>query len=68
MTRNVLALLKEPPVAIGESVMSSQDAILALSEPTQRPLLAGPELEHRDALRFYWHDVGWGKRLILATV
>ena len=41
MTRKVLALLKEPPVGIGDSVISSQGAILALGEPTQRTLLAG---------------------------
>ena len=65
MTRNVPALLKEPPVAMGKLVISSQDAILTLSEPTQRSLLAGPESEYRDALHFYWHDLDCGRWLIL---
>ena len=65
MTRNVPALLKDAPVAIGKLVISSQDAILTLRELTRRSLLAAPELEHRDALRFYRYDVDYGRWLIL---
>ena len=38
---------------------------LALREPTQRSLFADPELDYREAVRFYQHDVDWANRLIL---
>ena len=55
------------PVAlhIHERVAAQAILKLALREPTQRSLFADPELDYRDALRFYQHDVDWANRLIL---
>lgn len=55
------------PVALHIHERVSAQAILklALREPAQRSLFADPELEYRDALRFYQHDVDWANRLIL---
>jgi hypothetical protein len=45
----------------------SAQAILKLAqrEPLQRSLFADPELEYRQAVQFYQHDVAWANRLIL---
>ena len=55
------------PVALHIHERVSAQAILklALREPTQRSLFADPEMEYREAVRFYQHDVDWANRLIL---
>ncbi len=55
------------PVAlhIHERVSSQAIVKLALREPLQRSLFADPELEYRQAVQFYQHDVDWANRLIL---
>jgi len=55
------------PVAlhIHERVAAQAILKLALREPAQRSLFADPELDYREALRFYQHDVAWANRLIL---
>jgi adenine-specific DNA-methyltransferase len=55
------------PVALHIHERVSAQAILklALRAPAQRSLFADPELDYRDALRFYQHDVDWANRLIL---
>ncbi len=55
------------PVALHIHERVSAQAILklALREPTQRSLFADPELDYRDAVHFYQHDVDWANRLIL---
>ena len=50
---------------IHERVSAQAILKLALREPTQRSLFADPEMEYRDAVRFYQHDVDWANRLIL---
>jgi adenine-specific DNA-methyltransferase len=55
------------PVALHIHERVSTQAILKLAarEPIQRSLFADPELEYREAVRFYEHDVDWTNRLIL---
>jgi adenine-specific DNA-methyltransferase len=55
------------PVALHIHERVSTQAILKLAarEPMQRSLFADPELEYREAVRFYEHDVDWTNRLIL---
>ncbi len=68
MTRSIPALLKEPPDDIGESVVSSNDAVLVPGEPMQRSLSATRSRNvatHYTSLHFYQHDVDWANRPIL---
>jgi adenine-specific DNA-methyltransferase len=55
------------PVALHIHERVSAQAILKLAarEPVQRDMFADPELEYREAVRFYEHDVDWTNRLIL---
>ena len=55
------------PVAlhIHERVSAQAIVKLALREPLQRALFADPELDYRQAVQFYQHDVDWANRLIL---
>lgn len=55
------------PVALHIHERISAQAILKLAqrEPMQRSLFADPELEYRQAIQFYKHDVDWANRLIL---
>jgi adenine-specific DNA-methyltransferase len=55
------------PVALHIHERVSAQAILKLAQrqPIQRSLFADPELEYRQAVQFYQHDVDWANRLIL---
>ncbi|MBN1888797.1 MAG: site-specific DNA-methyltransferase [Thermoflexales bacterium] len=55
------------PVALHIHERVSTHAILKLvqREPLQRCLFADPELDYRQAVQFYRHDVDWANRLIL---
>ncbi len=55
------------PVALHIHERVSAQAIINMAqrEPLQRSLFADPELEYREAVRFYQHDVDWANRLIL---
>jgi adenine-specific DNA-methyltransferase len=55
------------PVALHIHERVSTQAILKLAqrEPLQRSLFADPELEYRQAVQFYQHDMDWANRLIL---
>ena len=55
------------PVALHIHERVSAQAIIKLAqrEPLQRSLFADPELEYRQAVQFYQHDVDWANRLIL---
>lgn len=55
------------PVALHIHERLSTQAILKLAQrqPLQRSLWADPELEYRQAVQFYQHDVDWANRLIL---
>lgn len=55
------------PVALHIHERVSAQAILKLAQraPMQRSLFADPELEYRQAIQFYEHDVDWANRLIL---
>jgi adenine-specific DNA-methyltransferase len=55
------------PVALHIHERISAQAILKLAqrEPLQRSLFADPELDYRQAIQFYQHDVDWSNRLIL---
>jgi adenine-specific DNA-methyltransferase len=55
------------PVALHIHERISAQAILKLAqrEPLQRSLFADPELNYREAIQFYQHDVDWSNRLIL---
>jgi adenine-specific DNA-methyltransferase len=55
------------PVALHIHERLSAQAILKLAQrqPLQRSLFADPELEYRQAVQFYQHDVDWANRLIL---
>jgi adenine-specific DNA-methyltransferase len=55
------------PVALHIHERVSAQAILKLAqrEPLQRSLFADPELEYRQAVQFYQHDMDWANRLIL---
>lgn len=55
------------PVALHIHERASAHAIvnLAKREPLQRNLFADPELDYRQAIQFYQHDVDWANRLIL---
>lgn len=55
------------PTALHIHERVSTQAILKLAarEPMQRSLFADPDLEYREAVRFYEHDVDWTNRLIL---
>jgi adenine-specific DNA-methyltransferase len=55
------------PVALHIHERVSAQAILKLAqrEPMQRSLFADPELDYREAIQFYQHDVDWANRLIL---
>ncbi len=55
------------PVAVHIHERVSAQAILKLAqrEPLQRSLFADPELDYRQAIQFYQHDVDWANRLIL---
>ena len=55
------------PIALHIHERVSAQAILKLAqrEPLQRSLFADPELEYRQAIKFYEHDMDWANRLIL---
>lgn len=55
------------PVALHIHERVSAQAIIKLAErePLQPSLFADPELEYRQAVQFYQHDVDWANRLIL---
>ncbi|MFN8474908.1 MAG: site-specific DNA-methyltransferase [Anaerolineae bacterium] len=55
------------PVALHIHERVSAQAVLKLArrQPLQRALFADPELEYRDAVKFYAHDMAWANRLIL---
>lgn len=55
------------PVALHIHERVSAQAILKLArrQPVQRSFFADPELEYRQAVQFYQHDVDWANRLIL---
>jgi adenine-specific DNA-methyltransferase len=55
------------PVALHIHERVSAEAILkvAARQPLQRGLFADPELEYREAVKFYQHDIEWANRLIL---
>jgi len=55
------------PVALHIHERISAQAIIKLAqrEPTQRSLWADPELEYRQSVQYYQHEVGWSNRLIL---
>ncbi len=59
--------LEVDPVAVHIHERVSAQAILKLAqrEPLQRSLFADPELDYRQAIQFYQHDVDWANRLIL---
>lgn len=55
------------PVALHIHERLSAQAIIKVAQrqPLQRSLFADPELEYREAVRYYQHDVDWSNRLIL---
>jgi adenine-specific DNA-methyltransferase len=55
------------PVALHIHERVAAQAIIAAArrEPVRRSLFADPELEYREAVKFYQHDVEWSNRLIL---
>jgi adenine-specific DNA-methyltransferase len=55
------------PIALHIHERVSAQAIIgaAKREPMQRSFFADPELEYREAVQFYQHDVDWANRLIL---
>ena len=55
------------PVALHEHERVSTKAIIAaaMRQDVQRSLFADPELEHRERVKFYQHDIAWANRLIL---
>ena len=55
------------PVALHIHERVSAKAVLKLAqrEPLQPSLFADPELDYREAIQFYQHDVDWANRLIL---
>ena len=55
------------PVALHIHERVSAQAIIKMAQrqPLQRSLFADPELEYREAVRFYQHDMDWANRLIL---
>jgi adenine-specific DNA-methyltransferase len=55
------------PVAVHIHERVSAQAIIKLAQrqPLQRSLFADPELDYRQAVQFYQHDVDWANRLIL---
>jgi adenine-specific DNA-methyltransferase len=55
------------PVALNVHERISTQAILkvAARQDTSRDLFADPELEYREAVKFYQHDVDWANRIIL---
>lgn len=55
------------PVALHIHERVSAQAILKLAarQPIQRSLFADPEMEYRQAVQFYQHDMDWSNRLIL---
>ncbi len=55
------------PLALHIHERVSAQAILKLAarQPIQRSFFADPELEYRQAVQFYQHDVDWANRLIL---
>jgi adenine-specific DNA-methyltransferase len=55
------------PVALHIHDRISTQAILKLAQrqPLQRSMWADPELDYRQAVQFYQHDVEWANRLIL---
>jgi len=55
------------PVALNIHERISTQAILkvAAREDVMRDLFADPELEYREAVQFYKHDVDWANRMIL---
>ena len=55
------------PVALHIHERVSAQAILASARRTdvQRDLFADPEMEYREAVKFYMHDVDWSNRLVL---
>jgi adenine-specific DNA-methyltransferase len=55
------------PVALNIHERISTQAILKIAkrENVQRELFADPEMEYREAVKFYKHDMDWANRLIL---
>lgn len=55
------------PVALHIHERVSTQAILKVAkrEPVQRELFADPEMEYREAIKFYKYDMDWANRLIL---
>jgi adenine-specific DNA-methyltransferase len=55
------------PVALHIHERVSAQAIIKMAarQPLQRSFFADPELEYRQAVQFYQHDVDWAGRLIL---
>jgi adenine-specific DNA-methyltransferase len=55
------------PVALHIHERVSAQAIIKMAarQPIQRSLFADPEMEYRQAVQFYQHDVDWANRLIL---
>jgi len=55
------------PVALHIHERVSAQAIIKMAarKPLQRSFFADPELEYRQAVQFYQHDVDWANRLIL---
>jgi adenine-specific DNA-methyltransferase len=55
------------PVAlhVHERVSSKAIVELARREDVQRSLFADPQLDYREVVKFYQHDVDWANRLIL---
>jgi len=55
------------PVALHIHERVSAQAIIKMAQrqPIQRSFFADPELEYREAVQFYEHDVDWANRLIL---
>lgn len=53
------------PLHIHERVSAQAIIAAARRQPIQPSLFADPELEYREAIKFYQHDVDWSNRLIL---
>lgn len=60
-------MLEVDPVALHIHERVSAKAILhaAMREDVQKDLFADPQMEYKDAVKFYQHDVDWANRLIL---
>lgn len=53
------------PLHVHERVSAQAIIAAARKQPIQPSLFADPELEYREAIKFYEHDIDWSNRLIL---